>query len=284
MTPDLNYHVADVLVDGVSVGAVTTHTISNVTANQTIHTTFAPDTRVITATSGENGEISPSGAVDVVHGGSQAFTLSPAEGFQVADVLVDGVSVGAVTTHTFSDVTGNHTIGVSFEAVPDAGSPVALASVLPAEGDLLAPDNVLFTFNTSGGSDTTYQLCLRPGDGNFDPATDCTTVSGATALLGKGVMFAGVGATGIGFFWLAGSMLGAFMKRSKTVMLAFLVVAGLLLSSCSGGGGGGGASGTTTLTAARQNLKPDTTYFWKVIATRQGQTTETTPRSFKTLP
>ena len=33
---------------------------------------------------------------------------------EIADVLVDGVSVGAVTTYTFEDVAGNHTIAASF--------------------------------------------------------------------------------------------------------------------------------------------------------------------------
>ena len=52
ITPDARYHVADVLVDGVSVGAVTSYTFTNVTANHTIAATFAIDTYTITASAG----------------------------------------------------------------------------------------------------------------------------------------------------------------------------------------------------------------------------------------
>lgn len=59
----------------------------------------------IVATAGANGSITPSGTISVASGASQAFTLTPATGFQVADVLVDGVSVGAVSSYTFLNVT-----------------------------------------------------------------------------------------------------------------------------------------------------------------------------------
>jgi PKD repeat protein len=70
----------------------------------------------ITATAGDNGLIDPSGAVVVVEGGSQSFTITAATGYHVEDVSVDGASVGAVTSYEFTDVTGNHTISVSFAA------------------------------------------------------------------------------------------------------------------------------------------------------------------------
>ena len=114
ITPATNYHVADVLVDGVSVGAVTSYTFTNVTANHTIAASFAIDTRTITASAGSNGTISPSGAVSVNYGASQTFSITPAANYHVADVLVDGVSVGAVTSYTFTNVTANHTIAASF--------------------------------------------------------------------------------------------------------------------------------------------------------------------------
>jgi len=108
------YHIADVLVDGVSAGAVTTYTFSNVTANHTIAASFALNTYTITASAGANGSITPSGAVAVGCGASQAFTITPATGYHVADVLVDGASAGAVASYTFSNVTANHTIAASF--------------------------------------------------------------------------------------------------------------------------------------------------------------------------
>ena len=52
----------------------------------------------ITATAGSNGTLTPSGAVSVNCGSNQTFTITPAACHQVQDVLVDGVSVGAVTS------------------------------------------------------------------------------------------------------------------------------------------------------------------------------------------
>ena len=47
-------------------------------------------------------------------GDDPAFTITPNTGYHVQDVLVDGSSVGAVTTYTFSNVAANHTIAASF--------------------------------------------------------------------------------------------------------------------------------------------------------------------------
>ena len=118
ITPEEGYEIADVLVDGVSVGAVTGYTFTDVQANHTISVTFKePEavTHTITATAGSNGTITPSGVVSVTDGANQSFTITPSAGYEVADVLVDGVSVGARNTYTFTDVTKSHTISASFK-------------------------------------------------------------------------------------------------------------------------------------------------------------------------
>ena len=116
ITANTGYQVQDVLVDGASVGAVTSYTFSNVTAAHTIAASFVAKTYAITASAGTNGSISPSGSVSVTQGASQAFTITANTGYQVQDVLVDGTSVGAVTSYTFSNVTAAHTIAASFVA------------------------------------------------------------------------------------------------------------------------------------------------------------------------
>jgi SH3-like domain-containing protein len=114
IAPDPNYHILDVLVDGVSVGAVASYTFTNVIANHTISATFAIDTHTIAAAAGANGTISPSGAVTVNHGASQTFSITPDANYHVADVKVDGASVGAAASYTFTNVTANHTISATF--------------------------------------------------------------------------------------------------------------------------------------------------------------------------
>ena len=68
----------------------------------------------ITATAGEGGSITPAGAVSVKEGASQTFAIAAQEGYAIADVLVDGQSVGAVDSYTFENVTANHTIAAVF--------------------------------------------------------------------------------------------------------------------------------------------------------------------------
>jgi hypothetical protein len=72
--------------------------------------------RTITASAGTNGSISPSGDVPVPYGTNKTFTITPVADYHVLDVLVDGVSVGAVASYTFTNVTANHTISASFDA------------------------------------------------------------------------------------------------------------------------------------------------------------------------
>ncbi len=114
MTPAAGYHVSDVLVDSVSVGAVSTYTFTNITANHAITASFAVNTFTITATANANGTISPNGLVSVNTGTNQAFAMTPNTGYHVSDVQVDGASVGAVSTYVFTNVTANHTITASF--------------------------------------------------------------------------------------------------------------------------------------------------------------------------
>ena len=68
----------------------------------------------ITASAGANGSITPSGATLVNYGSNQTYTITPAATYYIANVLVDGVSVGAVSTYTFTNVTTAHTITASF--------------------------------------------------------------------------------------------------------------------------------------------------------------------------
>ena len=69
----------------------------------------------LTASAGDGGSISPSGAVSVPQGGSQTFSVTPHSGYALRDVLVDGRSVGAVTSYTFENVTGDHSISAVFK-------------------------------------------------------------------------------------------------------------------------------------------------------------------------
>src|SRR5205085_2182776 len=114
ITPNACRVIADVLVDGASVGAVAAYTFTNVTANHTIAATFATPSFTLTASAGAGGSIAPAGATPVACGGSQAYTIAPDACHTIADVTVDGGSVGAVAAYTFANVTASHTIAATF--------------------------------------------------------------------------------------------------------------------------------------------------------------------------
>ncbi|MDM8522993.1 DUF1566 domain-containing protein [Desulfococcaceae bacterium HSG8] len=121
MNPDFGYEVDDVVVDGVSVGAITSYAFTKIMSDHTISVTFVPTAVIqyrITADAGNNGSISPAGDVTVNEGADRLFVITPDPDYIVADVLVDESSVGAVTVHVFPDVDEDHTIYATFKLSP----------------------------------------------------------------------------------------------------------------------------------------------------------------------
>jgi uncharacterized repeat protein (TIGR02543 family) len=102
-------------------------------ASKSVTATFTGVTYTITASADSNGTITPSGTVVVNSGGNQSFSITPNDGYQVEDVLIDSVSVGPVTGYTFNNVTANHTIAASFvsSTVAAHGGPLTFALSAP---------------------------------------------------------------------------------------------------------------------------------------------------------
>jgi hypothetical protein len=113
--PSTGYRIAAVRVDDVSAGAISSYTFSNVSRNHTIYATFsAIPVYTIAASAGAGGSISPSGNQDVSEGSDRTFTITPATGYRISDVLVDGASAGPVSAYTFNDVDDDHSISARF--------------------------------------------------------------------------------------------------------------------------------------------------------------------------
>ena len=70
----------------------------------------------ITASSGLNGSISSTGTTSVSYGGSQSYTITPNSGYHVSSVMIDGSPIAFTGQYTFSNVTTDHTIAVTFDA------------------------------------------------------------------------------------------------------------------------------------------------------------------------
>jgi len=152
------YDIQDVKADGASLGPVTSYTFTNVQTTHTLDLSFVAKSYAINLSAGPHGTLqSPDGSflppqVTVGYHGTRIIKIVPDPEYEVADVLVDGVSVSAVTAYVFTDVTKGHSIEARFRgktrflvlsctgpATPIAG--LSFSVVLPGSATLpLNPD------------------------------------------------------------------------------------------------------------------------------------------------
>lgn len=125
----------------------------------------------IKATAGTGGAISPSGNVSVRGGRDQTFTITPDKGYAVANVKIDGKSIGAVKSYTFENVRRTHTIEVIF--MKANGNPQTGVFVDVATGSYYedAVDWAVENGITQGTDDT-----------HFSPDGICTRAQAVTFL------------------------------------------------------------------------------------------------------
>jgi hypothetical protein len=84
---------------------------------------------LISATAGANGAISPSGTFSVNYGSDQSFTITPNIGYYIADVTVNGASVGAVSSYTLTNVQASYSVFAAFALTPP---PTSTTTTTPA--------------------------------------------------------------------------------------------------------------------------------------------------------
>ena len=113
--PDENHKISDVLINGESIGIVSEYEFVNVTSNQSIEAVFEPIKHSLTATAGENGNIDPEGTIIINQGTDQIFNISPYEGYEIEEVIVDGISVGSPESYIFSNIDTTHSIEAYFK-------------------------------------------------------------------------------------------------------------------------------------------------------------------------
>ena len=125
----------------------------------------------IKATAGTGGSISPSGSISVREGRDQTFTITPDKGYAVANVKIDGKSIGAVKSYTFENVRRTHTIEVIF--MKANGNPQTGVFVDVATGSYYedAVDWAVENGITQGTDDT-----------HFSPDGICTRAQAVTFL------------------------------------------------------------------------------------------------------
>ena len=112
---------------------------------------------------GEGGTITPNGATTVTEGNDVTFKITPDKTHKVADVLVDGESVGAVTSYTLKDVKANATIVAKF-------APASYTEEnrfnFPTEvnGTASTAEAEHFELKNTGAEDETWKLEVKGAD------------------------------------------------------------------------------------------------------------------------
>ncbi len=121
------YEIETVYIDGVvndEAKDAGTYTFENVQANHSIDVYCSSDpviTHDVTATSGENGSISPEGVVHIREGNTKRFDFIPDDGYEVDKVFVDGVEITNLATKEYynvANITEDRTIHVTFKKLP----------------------------------------------------------------------------------------------------------------------------------------------------------------------
>ena len=169
ITPETGYQIDVLTVGGDTVELTAqqlgglTYTFEPVMADITLAVTFEavpPTTHTITLTVGEHGTVTPSGENGVVivnDGVDISFTITPDEGYEIGGLFVDDSPLYCdVTgeTYTFTSVTTDHTLSVTFTAVVSADEIEAGSmSIYPN------PNNGMFSIDFSNiDGEATYQL------------------------------------------------------------------------------------------------------------------------------
>ncbi|MFY7964395.1 MAG: LamG domain-containing protein, partial [Chitinophagaceae bacterium] len=167
----------------------------------TLNLTIKPN-YTITASASSNGSISNSGTAIICSGDNSAsYIIAANAGYLIADVLVDGVSQGAISTYTFNNVTANHTITASFVL---ACQPTTSTTNLSICSNLLPYTWNGLVFNAAGsrtknlisssGCDSAATLNLTVTE-MFTPSVSISTIKD-TVCSGSNVTFTAIAANG----------------------------------------------------------------------------------------
>jgi hypothetical protein len=178
VAPSTGFHVDSLLVDNVKVDSTTSYTFLNVTADHSIRAVFRINQYTIAASAGPNGTISPPGLVTLNYGASQAFTISPATGYHVDSLLVDGVKVDSSSSYTFGAVSANHTIRAVF-----AINQYTIAAISGAYGSIEPSGSISVIYGS------TQRFAVSPASGYH---TDSLIVDGVRVDSMAGYTFYGI--------------------------------------------------------------------------------------------
>ncbi len=154
LTPDTGYHIDNVTGCGGTLNG-NRYITGSVISACTISATFRLNSYPLSATAGPGGTISPA-SVEIRHGDSASFTLTPDTGYRIDSVTGCGGALNG-NSYTTGSISGACTVSATFVRNP----PAAAASL-----SLTPTPTKLFRFSWSDVSDATFYRLLEDPDGN----------------------------------------------------------------------------------------------------------------------
>ncbi len=209
ITPRAGYQIVSITVDGVPVTPTTgtlltkfalTYTFPSIQADHTIAATYraTPVYRAITVTPPTNGTISPGTSTSILNGTTPTYTITPASGYQVELVTVNGVGVvtspttpsTSVITYTFPAITANNVIAATFSEISNSSGYTNMVAttnngtITPATSTgISTPSTIEYTFTPDSGYRVTDVLVdgvsVTPTTGTL-PSTAAVTYNVAS--------------------------------------------------------------------------------------------------------
>ncbi|MBO4614075.1 MAG: T9SS type A sorting domain-containing protein, partial [Bacteroidales bacterium] len=157
---------------------------------------------------------------------NQTYTIAAADGYTIEDVLVDGQSVGAVTSYTFSNVTEGHSINATFSeiiVIPECFAVTDLTARVEAYGIVLswnAAENAISyeiyrngvriatetntsTIDMQGHEGDTYYIITNCANGGTSEVSETATAAAEPSCNAITDLVARVEAYGIVLSWNA---------------------------------------------------------------------------------
>lgn len=184
--PDEGFALSSVEVNGQPVAVLgLSYTLGAIMANASIAATFepvgegpapdVPQVHSIEATSTAGGTVSPSGSVQVPHGGSMSFAFIPYAGYELDEVHVDGqphAEAAEKGMHRFDNVVHDeHAVHAVFKA-KTAGPDDPVVTATAGAGGSISPAGAV---RVARGASQTFSFIP---DAGF--AVDSVTVNGST--------------------------------------------------------------------------------------------------------
>ena len=223
-----------------------THNASPATSSTATSPELKPETYTITASAGTGGSITPTGDVTVNKGEDKTFTITPDEGYEIANVQVDGVSVTVTdNSYTFTGVQENHSISVTFRKT--GGEPV--------------PETYTVTLSGTGINAT--------GGGSYEAGQTVTVTAGTRS----GYTFQSWTTTGVELTDPTNASVSFTMPANDVTLTANWTANSTGGGSTGSGSSGGSSSGSGNKTETTTNPDGSTT---TTVTSSNGTVTETT--------